>query len=52
MGGGLPGIGGRMHGGTVVKLTQNNTSPKALSRYEIYRQTKNMLEAVKLQGAF
>lgn len=52
MGGGLPGIGGRMHGGTVVNLTQNNTSPKALSRYEIYRQTKNMLEAVKLQGAF
>jgi phage-related protein len=52
MGGGLPGIGGRMQGGTVINLTQNNTSPKALSRYEIYRQTKNMLEAVKLQGAF
>lgn len=36
-------------GGTVINYTQNNNSPKALSRFEIYRQTKNMLEAVKLQ---
>lgn len=36
--------------GTTVTLTQNITSPKALSRYDIYRQTKNMLQAVKLQG--
>ncbi|MDE5792555.1 MAG: hypothetical protein K2H66_03420, partial [Oscillospiraceae bacterium] len=26
---------------------QNNTSPKALSRSEIYRQTKNLIRAVK-----
>ncbi len=34
-------------GGTVYNLTQNNTSPKALSRYDIYRQTKNLIRAVK-----
>ena len=28
-------------------FTQNNTSPKALSRSEIYRQTKNLIRAVK-----
>ena len=33
---------------TVVYFTQNNTSPKALRRIEIYRQTKNALAA--LQG--
>jgi hypothetical protein len=33
-----------------VTLTQNITSPKALSRYDIYRQTKNMLQMVQLQG--
>lgn len=44
-GGGTSGRGG----GTVINYTQNNNSPKALSRFEIYRQTKNMLEAVKLQ---
>ena len=27
-------------GGTVVYFTQNNNSPKALSPYEVYRQTK------------
>ena len=26
--------------GTVVYFTQNNTSPKALTPYEVYRQTK------------
>ena len=28
-------------------FTQNNSSPKALSRYEIYRQTKNLINAAK-----
>ncbi|MDE6777015.1 MAG: hypothetical protein K2J25_03660, partial [Oscillospiraceae bacterium] len=28
-------------------FTQHNTSPKALSRSEIYRQTKNLIRAVK-----
>lgn len=28
-------------------FTQNNTSPKALSRYDIYRQTKNLINAAK-----
>lgn len=34
-------------GDTVYNFTQNNTSPKALSRYEIYRQTKNLISAAK-----
>lgn len=34
-------------GSTVYNFTQNNTSPKALSRYDIYRQTKNLIRAVK-----
>jgi TP901 family phage tail tape measure protein len=36
--------------GTTVNMTQNISSPKALSQYEIWRQTQNMLELVKLQG--
>ena len=28
-------------------FTQNNTSPKPLNRYEIYRQTKNLIHTVK-----
>ena len=28
-------------------FTQNNNSPKSLSRYEIYRQTKNLINAAK-----
>lgn len=32
---------------THVSLTQNNSSPKALSDAEIYRQTKNQLSVVK-----
>ena len=28
-------------------FTQNNYSPKALSRYEIYRQTRNQLSQIK-----
>jgi tape measure domain-containing protein len=34
-------------GGTYVEFNQTNTSPKALSEAEIYRQTKNQLTAVK-----
>lgn len=33
--------------GTNVTFTQNNYSPKALSRYEIYRQTRNQIATVK-----
>lgn len=49
-------MGGGMYGGApvqtskTVNLTQNISSPKALSRYDIYRQTKNMLLAVQLEG--
>ena len=40
-------FGGNIKGGdTVYNFTQNNTSPKALSRYEIYRQTKNLISAM------
>lgn len=37
-------------GSTSVTLTQNISSPKALSEYEIWRQTRNMLSLVKEQG--
>lgn len=43
----IGGINGGAKGGTVYNFTQNNTSPKALSRYEIYRQTKNLINAAK-----
>jgi hypothetical protein len=33
--------------GNVFQFTQNNYSPKALSRIEIYRQTKNQLSMMK-----
>lgn len=33
--------------GTVLNYTQNNTSPKALSPADIYRQTKNQLATAK-----
>jgi len=33
--------------GNQLNYTQNNYSPKALSRVEIYRQTKNQLSTVK-----
>ena len=36
--------------GTTINLTQNNTSPKALSDYDLWRQTKNMMSLVKAQG--
>ena len=37
--------------GTTINFTQNNTSPKALSDIDIYRNTKNTLSLVK-KGAF
>jgi TP901 family phage tail tape measure protein len=33
--------------GTTYNFVQNNNSPKALSRYEIYRQTKNLINLSK-----
>ena len=42
--GGSSGNNGGNGGQTVINFTQNNTSPKALSRLEIYRQTKNLLD--------
>ena len=38
---------GSKGGNMSVNFTQNNYSPKALSRFEIYRQTKNQLSAMK-----
>lgn len=35
------------NGDTIVQFTQNNYSPKALSRIDIYRQTRNQLSAMK-----
>lgn len=35
------GAAAALAGSTIVNFTQNNTSPKALSRTEIYRDTKN-----------
>jgi phage-related protein len=43
------GNGGKV-GDTIYNFNQTNNSPKALSRFEIYRQTKNLINAVKLQG--
>ena len=47
---GVIGGGGKTGGvvGTTYNFTQYNTSPKALSRLEIYRQSKNLLS---LKGA-
>lgn len=43
---------GKTAGGTAFSFTQNNYSPKALSRIEIYRQTKNQFSELKgLVGA-
>lgn len=44
------GDNGGKGGDTIYNFNQTNNSPKALSRYEIYRQTKNIINAVKLQG--
>lgn len=40
------GAGGGI-GGTTYNFVQNNNSPKALSRYEIYRQTKNLINMTR-----
>ena len=39
---------GSIKGGNVYNFTQTNNSPKSLSRYEIYRQTKNLINAAKM----
>ena len=39
---------GRETGGAVYNFTQTNNSPKALSRWEIYRQTRNLINAAKV----
>ena len=39
--------GSAASGGAVYQFTQNNYSPKALSRVEIYRQTKNQFATLK-----
>ena len=36
----ISGQAGTAAAGTVINFTQNNNSPKALSPYEVYRQTK------------
>ena len=42
-------IGGAAAAGdTIYNFNQTNNSPKALSRYEIYRQTKNLINAAKM----
>lgn len=46
-GSGAPGASGKQ--GVTINLTQNNSSPKALSTYEIWRQSKNMADLIKLQ---
>ena len=35
-----------MSNSSVVNFTQNNYSPKSLSHYELYRQTKNLLHTI------
>lgn len=37
--------------GATYSYTQNNTSPKALSTTEIYRQTKNLVSQTKKEGS-
>jgi phage-related protein len=48
-GSGAPGASGKQNQGVVINMTQNNTSPKSLSAYEIWRQSKNMATLIKLQ---
>ena len=49
MGGGK--VGGGISGGDkVYNFTQNIYSPKPVSRYDIYRDTKNLLNTVKSKG--
>lgn len=42
--------GGKTQGGdTIYNFNQTNNSPKSLSRYDIYRQTKNLMNALKIK---
>jgi regulatory protein YycI of two-component signal transduction system YycFG len=41
------GVNSSTNSGNTYQFTQNNYSPKALSRAEIYRQTKNQFAAMK-----
>lgn len=45
MPGGIPGMPGNVSSTTNYNFYQTNNSPKALSRLEIYRQSKNLLNA-------
>ena len=36
--------------GTTINFTQNNTSPKALSEYDLWRQSQTLMSLVKAQG--
>lgn len=45
MPGGIPGTPGNVSSATTYNFYQTNNSPKALSRLEIYRQSKNLLNA-------
>ena len=38
---------GKTGTGAVYTFNQTNNSPKALSRYEIYRQTRNLVAMAK-----
>lgn len=40
-----------VHGGANISYTQNISSPKPLSEYEIWRQTRNLLAMIREQGA-
>jgi TP901 family phage tail tape measure protein len=48
-GSGAPGVSGKQNQGVVINMTQNNTSPKSLSAYDVWRQSKNMATLIKLQ---
>lgn len=43
----LNGSNGSSGTGVVINLTQNNSSPKTLSRAEIYRDTRNLISVAK-----
>lgn len=47
---GSAGVVSPAQAGTTVNMTQNISSPKALSAYEIWRQTQNMINLIKVQG--
>lgn len=44
---GIDSNGGNSNNGNVYQFTQNNYSPKALSRVDIYRQTKNQFSMME-----